>query len=224
VKSTIVLFLLIGTAIGQDIVLPPPGPIPKTAQQAPPSRDYSAICSLPSTEAACKSYNELVTSRDKDLLDVLKMRDTYVCFRENEDVFSVISLATPQPSEFKKVPKGAFYDAGPSSWVIHLRFKNGQDDKSDFLIGKWTKLEPGSSPFFQTLPKANPSLSASESAITLLDEFENLKGGKTTYTLQVRRSTMRASEEFQWDDPPKDTKSTPERGSQTYDAHCIIFK
>lgn len=185
------MLFLLGTAIGQDIVLPPPGPIPKTAQQSPPSRDYSYACSLPSTEAACKSYNELVTSRDKDLLDVLKMRDTYVCFRENEDAFSVISLDTPQPLEFKKVLKG-FYEAGPSSWVFHLRFKNGQDDKSELLIGKWTKLEPGSSPFFQTLPKANPSLSAGESAITLLEEFQNLSGGKTTYTLQVRRSTMRA--------------------------------
>lgn len=139
-------------ATAQDIVLPPPGPRP---QEAAP-RDYSTSCSSPATVAACRSYNELVASKDSELLQLLAVRDAYVCFRENADVFNVIALNTPTAEEFKRLPSSALYQAGPGSFILYRRFKSGQDDQLLFFFGKWTKLGQTGSPSFETAGKEGP--------------------------------------------------------------------
>ena len=215
-------FLLAIGATTQDITLPPPGPIPKTAQQSAP-RDYSTSCTLPETAAACRSYNELVTSRDADLIQLLTIRDAYVCFRENQDVFNVIAIDSPRSTEFKKMSQNGFYQARPSSYIVFHRFKNGQTDHRLLIAGKWTKFDPASAPYFTTIGKESPVLDVSDSEITLSEEYRNITGGKTNYTFRIRRSTMKATETFQWDNPPPEPKAGPDRGESTDKGHCISF-
>jgi hypothetical protein len=91
------------------------------------------------------------------------------------------------------------------------------------LVGKWTRFGPAGPRSFVTNGKESPTLEVSDSEISLFEAFKNIGGGKTTYSFKVRRSTMRATETFQWDNPAPNTKSGPERGEDTDAGHCISF-
>ena len=213
-KINLAALLLCATAFGQS-----PAAAPDTAD-----REYSTSCSTFETKAACKSYNELVSAKDSELLTLLKMHNTYVCFREDEDLFNVIALDTPAPGRFTKVSaKSALYQAGETSVILFERFKKGQSDDNQLIFGKWTKLGEDALPYFSTPANQSPSLNVSDSEITYFEEFKNVGGGSTKYTFQIRRSTMRASEIFQWQTPPKDAKSNPNRGDNEFEGHCITF-
>jgi len=154
---------------------------------------------------------------------LLQSRDTYVCFREGEDVFYMISLGTPPGGDFKKIGQSPFYRPPYHGLVFYKRFKGGQDDDSKIVSGEWTKLGPDASPNFETPAKQIPSLHVTESEISFYEEYKNVGGGETTYSLQIRRSTMRASETFQWHISPADPKKQPNNGSDTDSGHCILF-
>jgi len=207
-------------AAAQTIVLPPPGTIPKTPQSV---RELTTSCSDPSYQLACKSYNELVSSQDPELMALFNSHDAYVCFRESEDVFYIMSLGTPEPNEFVKVGRNTFYQSRYDGIVVFERFKNGQEDESKMVTGQWTKFGPNSNPHFETLSKSIPHLAVTDSEIYFYEEYKNLGGGTTKYTVQIRRSTMRASESFEWHNPSTDPKKPPTNGTDTNSGHCIVF-
>jgi hypothetical protein len=60
------------------------------------------------TAAACKSFKQLVDARDRGLLaQVLgasnfRRHTAYVCFRPNDDYFSVVDLEIPEPKSYQR--------------------------------------------------------------------------------------------------------------------------
>lgn len=219
-KSLLLLVSLAGAAAAQDITLPPPGPIPKQVE----TRDFSTSYAEPLLASACKSYNELVSSKDDDLMTMLTSRETYVCFREAEDVFNVISMGTIPPKLlFKQIQKTNVYQASRASLIFYRRFKDGQADESLLFSGHWKRVGEDGDPFFDSDIKEPSNISVGNSEIALGEDFKNIGGGTTTYILKIRRSTKRVSETFQWDNPPKDAKSQPDRGNSTNEGHCITF-
>lgn len=67
----------------------------ETAKQAPkePPAQAGPSCKLDS----CRSFHELVSSRDKDLLHALDADAAYVCFRSDGDEFFVVQYGRPSP-------------------------------------------------------------------------------------------------------------------------------
>jgi hypothetical protein len=191
-----------------------------TSKTPAPTTDHKIDCSGVSSPLGCKSYNEMVEAKDADLLSLLKQRDVYVCFREYEDVFSVIGIDTPYDYAFRKLPNGTYH---ADSSIMYLRFKAGQNESFRMVFGKWTKIGADGNPFFATPPRSDTSASVTDSEVSLSYDFRNVGGGLTTYSFQMRRSTLRASETLQWNNPPTKEKAAPDRGSQDYDGHCVLF-
>lgn len=213
-RRTILLLFLSAAAFGQST---------GTTAVDPTTRDYTTTCSLPEIKAACRSYNELASVRDPDLIALLKVPNSYVCFREADDVFNVIAVDTPPAALFTKIQKTPNLYQVETAFITYQRFKNGQSDDYQLLIGSWTRVGQDGQLYFSTAPKQSPSMSVSESEIAYFEGYKNVSGGDTKYTLQIRRSTLRSSESFQWQTPAKDQKSTPNRGTDDITGHCITF-
>jgi hypothetical protein len=184
--------------------------------------DYTVQCStLRLAQAACRSYNEMVLAKDDDILSILHAPEAYVCFRNSEDMFSVVSIGSPFSLTFKKQPNGALLAAG---MVPYRRLKSGQNDDYDVSFGNWITINQEQYPFFSSTPKQDPVVSVSESEISIEHSYKNLAGGTTDYTIQIRRSTLRATETIQWNNPGKDARSPPDRGDLDVDGNCSVFK
>ena len=205
--AIILLFSLAAFAQDQTPALPP--------------KDFTVQCStFPTSLQACRSYNEMVTAKDADILGTMSHASSYVCFRSNEDVFLIFSIADPYTLKFKKQPNGFLQASG---WIVFKSYKGGQIDELQIGTGTWETPAEQSSPFFNTVPKDDPNVYINDSQISLNHEFKNLGGGTTNYSLQIRRSTLRATESMQWEIPPKDPKSPPNRGTVDYDGRCVAF-
>jgi hypothetical protein len=184
--------------------------------------DYTVQCStVPLASAACHSFDEMVVAKDDEILSILRTPEAYVCFRNSEDMFSVISIGLPFNLTFKKQANGALLAAG---MVTYRRIKSGQNDESQLAFGNWITVNQEQYPFFSSTPKQDPTVSVSESEISLEHSYKNLAGGTTDYTIQIRRSTLRSTETIQWKNPGKDAKSPPDRGTLDFDGHCSVFK
>jgi hypothetical protein len=184
---------------------------------------FSVDCStLPKPSLACFSYDEMLASNDKDLVSDLRNPGAYACFLPSEDVFIVLSLNTPTEFEHEK-PPSKILEARGEIWLS--RYKRGLTDDFQVANGTWRKIEGDSDsrPIFR-VDKPNqdaPNATASDSEVTFSYGFQNVGGGKTTYSFQMRRSTLRFSETHYWRNPPKDPKKAEDRGSDEDDGYCI---
>jgi hypothetical protein len=82
-------------------VAPPKGPT-GNAIRTPPA----VKCVDHDTSTACKSFKQLLDARDKALIvqvlgtGLFKRRTAYVCFRPNDDYFSVVDVDIPEPKAY----------------------------------------------------------------------------------------------------------------------------
>lgn len=175
----------------------------------------------PDSLEACKSFNELATARDSDVMALLMDEDVYVCLRPNEDTFTIISLSTPPDTAFSKLPTAGYAATG---LIRYAQFKKGQSDESFPIFGKWTKPVRSDTPTFLSNQKVNVTALASDAEISVDYHYTNVSGGRTHYILQIRRSTLRAKESLFWNNPSKNPKApAPDTGSYDIEGRCVAF-
>jgi hypothetical protein len=170
-----------------------------------------ADCTGERNTQSCKSFNELVEAKDDSVLKSIN-DDSYVCFRSEADVFSIISFhqATSDKFNFPMVS-------------YHL-FKDGNIDDFKAAYGKWKKQTDGSFVFEEA--KAPPSkeitfkghATITDDEVTFRYSFENLNSKTTDYGILIRRSTLRFTERYEAPDS-KDKTFT----SDSYTGHCVAY-
>jgi hypothetical protein len=146
----------------------------------------------------------MVEHQNKDLTRELST-NTYVCFRQNADVFFVISFQ-------QRVGTGYV-----APLVRYKLFKDGILDDSRIAYGDWQEALNGSYTFRQ-------SKTSEASALVTDDEvhfgysFKNSKAQVTHYGAQIRRSTLRCSEDYEY---PSDMDKG--RDSNNFAGYCQEF-
>lgn len=180
-------------------------------------------CSIMHAPLACPSFNEMVDKKDSALLD--QLRDfAFVCFEDTEDTFIVISFRQPSSAQsYKKDSIGLLVASGR---VGYFRYKNGVSDDVAFAHGSWIKTGPDDSSQFLNygVPHATNSEDASidDSEANFSYKFRNLSKLMTAYSIQVRRSTLRFVETYQWEEINKDKKQIARRVENT--GFCAEFR
>ncbi len=175
----------------------------------------------------CKSYNELIASNDSDIISSLKVSgDAFVCFIPDDDEFFVATFT--QPAETDYVPT----TARPSrleapGFFSYSKFKNGVQDSDNTLFGNWVKFKNLAVPqTFSAKDEADQThANISDSEVAYDASFQNLNNTKTTYALQIRRSTLRFNETYTFPQVATPTK-TAVKSSDRIEAngHCVEFK
>jgi hypothetical protein len=151
-------------------------------------------------------------------LDGITNGTAFVCFRENEDAFIIVSFEQPKDTDFQKDPKtGAITFPGLASI---RRFSKGLSDESKLLFGTWAKAYPTSDPTFVSTSKTSDNeVFIDRSELSISYSFTNLGKTKTNYSLQIRRSTLRFLETWQFPGNEKEKADTRTSGS----GHCAAF-
>ena len=188
-------------------------------------KGFMANCSGNQNIPSCKSYNQMVSSKDRDLLSILSGH-AYVCFRQDENTFFVISF--DQPSKDRFVPTSVPGKSQATGVVRYHRFKNGMSDDFRVVAGDWEKTAAGdnqqirfaSSSGGKTPASADETTAAvSQDEIRIGYSFENKEKTKVDYVLRVQRPTLGFIEDYEWLHP-----ATNKRNHSTYTGHCSEFK
>src|SRR5882762_11174254 len=161
-------------------------------------KHYTVNCGkLESPSPGCKSYNDMVTKNDSDVLSQVTADESFVCFRPADDVFFVLSYRFPGPAAFTIKTAGEVNQA--RGLIFYGRFKEGQREESKLAVGTWLS-DTG---MFMAAPKTGPSATVIESEITYSYDYQNVKNNTIYYTLRIRKSTLRFAENFSWIEPGK---------------------
>lgn len=219
----------------------PAGPWQKYAGASTPQQgQYTAADLAPVPElvncelfadlvSGCKSFNELVAAKDKEVLRAFgAFYQTYVCFRQNEDVFTIIhympwGVVTPL-----KDPKTGMLEA--TGVVFLARYKEGGLEDVRVFPGKWSAVNAQDEAQFSGHGLNDPSnklarldsASIDDSNLLLSYKFNNVSGKITTYSLAIRRSTKRSSETF--DVPPATTAKDRNHMHFTVQNSCEYYE
>ena len=113
-----------------------------TTSDPQPTKNYGVDCSIVASSPGCKSYNELLASKDEQIWQLMKFQNALVCFREAEDVFTIVSFTFPPESHYKKDPKSPlFLSAGSAVFVG--RFSSGFSEGVKYISGNWIRRPRG---------------------------------------------------------------------------------
>jgi hypothetical protein len=142
-----------------------------------------ADCSGAHNAQSCRTFNGLVEHNDAALIRDVST-NAYVCFRQEADIFFVISFQQPVGS-------------GHLTSSVHYElFKGGVSDDSRIASGDWRKA-PGGYIFRQSKTSEVSALVADDE-VQVGYSFKNQNGGMTPYRAQIRRSTLQFSEEYKY--------------------------
>lgn len=172
----------------------------------------------------CGSFSEMVKKNDKDVLVNLADSHSFVCFRESEDFFIIVSFAEPAVTSYKKIPPTTYLQS-PGD-VFYSSYKDGVSDISDLAAGRWTKLSVGDTPGvarFATTDKNYGQSSVNESEVVFTMNYKNLAGTTTIDSLRIRRLTLRFAEVLQWDEPKTPKSPNPGQDKTDYGGYCAEF-
>ena len=183
-------------------------------------------CGTVRATESCNSFNEMVQSKDKDLLSVLSSKTGMVCFRPDEDMFFVISIYRPS---FDDLPKNQTSDIIKNGMVYYQSYHQGTTDTSHTAYGKWTKTPYSDEVTFSSSGATGTVATVDDSEIFFGFEYPNIGRGTTHYSAQVRRSTLRFLEDYQWTIKSKDPKATsrsteePANRDDSHSGYCRAF-
>ncbi len=187
------------------------------ASASSPPKNYKVNCSTMGVAPGCESYNEILQSKDKDVREYLAAGYALACFREKEDVFTIVSFQQPTDDQFLKDPK----TSGLSAFgvMFFTRFSKGLTDDSKWLNGKWHRFSPNSDPSFVFHDEGKALDGSIDPAEIKVSYSLTHSNTRTEYSFQVRRSTLRFTETWQFKDDLKKTsgKRTASGG------HCALF-
>jgi hypothetical protein len=196
--KVIVLFLsLILSAAAQQ-----PSSSQASAPPAPSPKIPTADCTLVDDSPGCRSFNEMLVSQDKDLTSAFDgSYIVYACFERGADIFRIISISSPNPLLYEKEKSTPI--ESQKSVAFYQQFKNGVSSDFQIIGGTW-KHSPGFSEFFNSAP-GDQTISVNDAEVAYTDTYENLRKTKTTYTLTIRRSTLRFAQNYRY--PSEDNKA-----------------
>jgi hypothetical protein len=200
-------------------------PVPAPQQESTPSYRYDCA-KLAYVSLGCTSFKEMVEKNDFDILLALKnSTNTYVCFIPNEDEFLVAAFGLPADSDFNPGTVRGMLVA--PDIFSYYRFKNGVEDSSDTVFGNWTKVK-GFKPSFRSDKDIKTSHASVDDSEVVYDRtYANLNGTETTYTVRIRRSTLRFNESYDAPETPVPTKGAPNtKPVRRYsdNGYCAEFK
>jgi hypothetical protein len=196
--------------------------VPPVASQAStptpePEKDFHVDCSNMSSKG-CTSFNEMIAGKDKDLLVSLRADVAVVCFRSGEDVFFLVDYTLPASSSFKKAKDDALQ---APAFVFYSMYKQGVLDAIEVTAGTWTKGTDEM--YYRATPGGDSAqASVSDAEIGFGYVFDNLDKTKTTYSVKIRRSTLRFVEDYRW--PNNDKDKTSGSGTNSSTGYCKAFK
>ena len=178
----------------------------------------SVNCSEARSSKACGSFKQLVDARDKDILDSLSSKPTYVCFRPNEDAFLLIHVQPPSPYIWRTADDGVGQTQDFQSSVNLTEYRDGVFYTIKDGRASWYRSSPNSEPLFHSESTQGIfkglKITVYPTEISFDYPFNNQNGGTTQYSLTIRRSTGRFTETFTTETAPVTTHS----GS------CLIYR
>ncbi len=182
------------------------------------------------TSGARRSFNELLSAKDQDVLASIREPHTYVCYRRNKDEFLLVSFG-PEDREWTWSPSADNPETQEALEPVFVSdYRHGATDSHGvglMVVGKWTRRKdsPALPSFYAADRPVDPNDTSRSSNVNidndefrLEEEFQNIAGGVTDYTLTIRRSTGRFTESY-------DVKArASESGTLTEDdGRCSIF-
>jgi hypothetical protein len=193
---------------------------------------FKADCRGVRALKSCQSFNEMIDQRDETLMKSLVSNIAFVCFRSNEDVFFVVNF---EPPTFLDEPSAKKPIQTVTGFIYYERFKEGISESSQMAIGEWRKTRWSDQPLWKSSSGEKAFVILDESEITFGFSYENVGRGKTNYLAQVRRSTKRFVETFEWNFPketkvPKQSRSSVqavndiESGKDTNSGYCVAYQ
>jgi len=205
VKRVLAILIFAAVAFAQD-------------SPTPPAPLLKVDCAKVDFSPACKSFNEMVDNKDRDLLRVIAgIYHAFVCFRPSEDTFIVISFLPPYDAGFKKSAndKDVSEERG---WFTYARYKDGLSDLTRFGRGSWMKA--GNLPeSFETPQNSRVSVFLDDTELDFGFSYPNAVKTTTEYNLGMRRSTLRFVETYY----AKDAKPNKPDYNSTEGGHCAEF-
>lgn len=211
--KALALIAFAAVAVSAQQVLPPP------AQSA-----YAYDCSTLSSAYAspgCASYNQSIVKQDKDVMSTLKENDIkLVCFRPGKDFFAIIAYNNP----FILAPDPKNSNVSDAyGFGTYSSYKNGVRSSSEVFSGEWSNLKGDRTPTFHGNGVLNPHsrLTVTDAEVDYYTDYRNLKNTTTSYTVQVRLSTLRYGETFS---AAKSQAKTATRTQISYSGYCAEFK
>jgi hypothetical protein len=187
-------------------------PRPQTKPQTP-----TVNCSDVQTSKACGSFKQLLDAHDKDVIELLSLPTSYVCFRPNEDSFLILEHKDPlSPYEWRSLDDGV--GEIQQSTTNLIEYRDGVETSAKYVRRYWYRYSTTAKPLFR--PEKTDDiyeglkLNIDDSEISIDFPFKNQNGGTTEYSLVIRRSTGRFVETFSAEGTPNTTHS----------GTCLIYR
>lgn len=197
-----------------------------SAQSLPPQLSKYEVNCASLFSAGCSSYNEMVQKKDKQLLHDFDTYDhAFACFRTAEDVFMLLYYSDPVPDAYSKSPLTNPF-VQQEDFVSYARYKHGLLDDYQATQGLWRKRAHATdnNATFVSSPSSDPSARIDDSEISFFYTFQNIYDAKTSYSLRVRKSTLRFSEVFEWQGQKNAKKDQDNAGMTDNTGQCAEVK
>ena len=152
-----------------------------------PQSSGTVDCSQFNYAAGCRSFNEMVTHEDPEVMQIIDSYDpALVCFRNQGDVFILISYK--EPPDLPTAPGNVFYK----------RYEKGISADSRSWAGQWKRTNLyGGEPYFEAASAAGgDKVEIVPASISLRFSYMNPSHTTTRYTMEIRRSTLRSLEKY----------------------------
>lgn len=148
-----------------------------------------------SAPVGCQDFKELLEHDDADIVGYFYSRDAsspvYACFNIESRDFFVVSYS--------------HYNYSKSGWFQRQVFRNGQSDQFEMIRIDWSFGELGQFSVQKKGQKPQTTGSVDTSSLSYQTKFANKIGTTTDYTLNIRWSTGRYTENYSF----KDEKGKP---------------
>jgi hypothetical protein len=164
----------------------------------------------------CKSFSDMLTAGDKDILKKLAPEnEAYVCFRADEDVFTVVSVQRPEGHLFQKVATTRD-TVEMFAFADFERYASGVSEDWKSFMGKWRKapLSPIQEARFSTVgatAQGQGGVYIDDTEVTVSYQWKNLRNTMTSYSLKLRRSTHRLVETLEAPPAPQEKDRTTQQ-------------
>jgi hypothetical protein len=149
----------------------------------------------------------MVAKGDKDLLGLINGSHVFACFKPDEDVFFIVSLVEPYPSEYTARSRASANELQSTGIFSYARFKNGVQDDANTLTGLWKEVKLTRVATFSAKDEQSAThAAANDTEISYANSVRSPDNTYTVYALQIRRSTLRFSETYTASEAPPEGK------------------
>jgi hypothetical protein len=183
------LFLVLRIAEAQQ------KPVVQKPPQPPNPPPPIVNCSEAKTAKACGSFKQLLDAHDKDILDSLSRRPTYVCLRPNEDAFLIFHVEPPSPYGWRTAEDGVSQTQESKSSANLTEYRDGVFYTIKDVRAPWYRSSADSDPLFHSESTEGMfkglKVTIYPTEIFIGYPFDNQSDGTNTYSLTIRRSTGR---------------------------------